>query len=292
LSGCFTGKIKAMFNERGQKISEAGPSVPVSVLGLNGAPQAGDSFNIFDSEREARDLANKREQLIRIQGIRTQKHITLEEIGRRIAIGNFKELNIIVKGDVDGSIEAMSDSLIKLSNEEIHVNVIHKAVGEISESDVLLAEASNAIIIGFQVRPSSNARRIAEKEGIEIRWYSVIYDAINEVKSGIEGMLAPVQKEVITATCEVRQTFKISKVGTIAGCMVKEGKLARTAKIRLIRDGIVVHTGLLASLKRGKDDTKEVLAGYDCGLGIENFNDIKEGDVIEAYKIEETKRTL
>ncbi|MFA6704450.1 MAG: translation initiation factor IF-2, partial [Bacteroidales bacterium] len=292
LSGCFTGKIKAMFNERGQKISEAGPSVPVSVLGLNGAPQAGDSFNIFDSEREARDLANKREQLIRIQGIRTQKHITLEEIGRRIAIGNFKELNIIVKGDVDGSIEAMSDSLIKLSNEEIHVNVIHKAVGEISESDVLLAEASNAIIIGFQVRPSSNARRIAEKEGIEIRLYSVIYDAINEVKSGIEGMLAPVQKEVITATCEVRQTFKISKVGTIAGCMVKEGKLARTAKIRLIRDGIVVHTGLLASLKRGKDDTKEVLAGYDCGLGIENFNDIKEGDVIEAYKIEETKRTL
>lgn len=292
LSGCFTGKIKAMFNERGQKITEAGPSVPVSVLGLNGAPQAGDSFNIFDSEREARDLANKREQLLRIQGLRTQKHITLEEIGRRIAIGNFKELNIIVKGDVDGSIEAMSDSLIKLSNEEIHVNVIHKAVGEISESDVLLAEASNAIIIGFQVRPSSNARKMAEKEGIEIRLYSVIYDAINEVKSGIEGMLAPVQKEVVTATCEVRQTFKISKVGTIAGCMVKEGKLTRTAKIRLIRDGIVVHTGLLASLKRGKDDAKEVLAGYDCGLGIENFNDIKEGDVIEAYKIEEIKRTL
>lgn len=292
LSGCFTGKIRAMFNERGQKIAEAGPSVPVSVLGLNGAPQAGDSFNIFDSEREARDLANKREQLLRIQGLRTQKHITLEEIGRRIAIGNFKELNIIVKGDVDGSIEAMSDSLIKLSNEEIHVNVIHKAVGEISESDVLLAEASNAIIIGFQVRPSVNARRMAEKEGIEIRLYSVIYDAINEVKSGIEGMLAPVQKEVVTATCEVRQTFKISKVGTIAGCMVKEGKIARTSKIRLIRDGIVVHTGILASLKRGKDDAKEVLAGYDCGLGIENFNDIKEGDVVEAYKIEETKRTL
>ena len=292
LSGMYTGKVKAMFNERGQKITEAGPSVPVSVLGLNGAPQAGDTFNIFDNERDAREIANKREQLLRIQGLRTQKHITLEELGRRIAIGNFKELNIIVKGDVDGSIEALSDSLIKLSTEEVRVNVIHKAVGEISESDVLLAEASEAIIIGFQVRPSMNARKMADKEEIEIRLYSVIYDAINEVKSGIEGMLAPVEKEVVTSTLEVRQTFKISKVGTIAGCMVKEGKITRTAKIRVIRDGIVIKEGVLASLKRGKDDVKEVAAGYDCGLGIENFNDIKEGDVIEAYKIEEIKRTL
>ena len=292
LSGMYTGKVKAMFNERGQKIKEAGPSVPVSVLGLNGAPQAGDTFNIFDNERDAREIANKREQLLRIQGLRTQKHITLEELGRRIAIGNFKELNIIVKGDVDGSIEALSDSLIKLSTEEVRVNVIHKAVGEISESDVLLAEASEAIIIGFQVRPSMNARKMAEKEEIEIRLYSVIYDAINEVKSGIEGMLAPVEKEVVTSTLEVRQTFKISKVGTIAGCMVKEGKITRTAKIRVIRDGIVIKEGVLASLKRGKDDVKEVASGYDCGLGIENFNDIKEGDVIEAYKIEEIKRTL
>ncbi|MBE6244098.1 MAG: translation initiation factor IF-2 [Bacteroidales bacterium] len=292
LSGMYTGKVKAMFNERGQKIKEAGPSVPVSVLGLNGAPQAGDTFNIFDNERDAREIANKREQLLRIQGLRTQKHITLEELGRRIAIGNFKELNIIVKGDVDGSIEALSDSLIKLSTEEVRVNVIHKAVGEISESDVLLAEASEAIIIGFQVRPSMNARKMAEKEEIEIRLYSVIYDAINEVKSGIEGMLAPVEKEVVTSTLEIRQTFKISKVGTIAGCMVKEGKITRTAKVRVIRDGIVIKEGVLASLKRGKDDVKEVAAGYDCGLGIENFNDIKEGDVIEAYKIEEIKRTL
>ncbi|MBR4801298.1 MAG: translation initiation factor IF-2 [Bacteroidales bacterium] len=292
LSGMYTGKVKAMFNERGQKIKEAGPSVPVSVLGLNGAPQAGDTFNIFDNERDAREIANKREQLLRIQGLRTQKHITLEELGRRIAIGNFKELNIIVKGDVDGSIEALSDSLIKLSTEEVRVNVIHKAVGEISESDVLLAEASEAIIIGFQVRPSMNARKMAEKEEIEIRLYSVIYDAINEVKSGIEGMLAPVEKEVVTSTLEVRQTFKISKVGTIAGCMVKEGKITRTAKIRVIRDGIVIKEGVLASIKRGKDDVKEVASGYDCGLGIENFNDIKEGDVIEAYKIEEIKRTL
>lgn len=292
LSGCYTGKVKAMFNERGQKIDAAGPSVPVSVLGLNGAPTAGDNFNIFDNEREAREIANKREQLIRIQGLRTQKHITLEELSRRIAIGSFKELNIIVKGDVDGSIEALSDSLIKLSTEEIHVNVIHKAVGEISESDVLLAEASNAIIVGFQVRPSVNARKMAEKEEIEIRLYSVIYDAINEVKSGIEGMLAPVEKEVVTSTLEVRQTFKISKVGTIAGCMVKDGKISAKAKVRLIRDGIVVHTGVLGSLKRGKDDAKEVAAGFDCGVGIDGFNDIKEGDVIEAYKIEEIKRTL
>ena len=292
LSGCYTGRIKAMFNERGQRITEAGPSTPVSVLGLNGAPTAGEKFNIFDDEKEAKDIANKREQLLRIQGRRTQKHIPLEEIGRRIAIGNFQELNIIVKGDVDGSIEALSDSLIKLSTEEIHVNVIHKAVGGISESDVLLAAASNAIIVGFQVRPSMGARKIAEREGIQIRLYSVIYDAINEVKSGIEGMLAPEEKEEIAATAEVRETFKISKIGTIAGCMVKEGKLTRTSKIRLIRDGIVIHTGALGSLKRFKDDVKEVAAGYDCGLNIENYNDVKVGDIVEAYQIVEVKRSL
>ena len=292
LSGCYTGRIKAMFNERGQRITEAGPSTPVSVLGLNGAPTAGEKFNIFDDEKEAKDIANKREQLLRIQGLRTQKHITLEEIGRRIAIGNFQELNIIVKGDVDGSIEALSDSLITLSTEEIHVNVIHKAVGGISESDVLLAAASNAIIVGFQVRPSMGARKIAEREGIQIRLYSVIYDAINEVKSGIEGMLAPEEKEEIAATAEVRETFKISKIGTIAGCMVKEGKLTRTSKIRLIRDGIVIHTGALGSLKRFKDDVKEVAAGYDCGLNIENYNDVKVGDIVEAYQIVEVKRSL
>ncbi len=292
LSGCYTGKVKAMFNERGQKVAEAGPSTPVSILGLNGAPNAGENFNVFDDEKEAKDIANKREQLLRIQGLRTQKHITLEEIGRRIAIGNFQELNVIIKGDVDGSIEALSDSLIKLSTEEIHVNVIHKAVGAISESDVLLAVASNAIIIGFQVRPSANARKLADNEEIEIRLYSVIYDAINEVKSGIEGMLAPEEKEEVTATAEVRETFKISKVGTIAGCMVKEGKLTRNAKVRVIRDGIVVYTGSLGSLKRFKDDVKEVAAGYDCGLNIDGYNDIKVGDVVEAYQIVEIKRTL
>ncbi len=292
LSGSYFGRVKAMFNERGQKVTVADPSTPVSVLGLNGAPTAGELFNVMDDEKEAKDLANKREQLIRIQGLRTQKHITLEEIGRRIAIGNFQELNIIVKGDVDGSIEALSDSLIKLSTEEIHVNVIHKAVGAISESDVLLAAASNAIIIGFQVRPSVNARRLAEKEEIEIRLYSVIYDAINEVKSGIEGMLAPEEKEEITATAEVLETFKISKVGTIAGCMVREGKLARTAKVRVIRDGIVIYTGALGSLKRFKDDVKEVNSGLDCGLNIDGFNDIKVGDMVEAYQIVEIKRKL
>ena len=292
LSGCYTGKVKAMFNERGQKVAEAGPSTPVSILGLNGAPSAGETFNVFDDEKEAKDIANKREQLLRIQGLRTQKHITLEEIGRRIAIGNFQELNVIIKGDVDGSIEALSDSLIKLSTEEIHVNVIHKAVGAISESDVLLAAASNAIIIGFQVRPSANARKLADNEEIEIRLYSVIYDAINEVKSGIEGMLAPEEKEEVTATAEVRETFKISKVGTIAGCMVKEGKLTRSAKVRVIRDGIVIYTGTLGSLKRFKDDVKEVNSGYDCGLNIDGYNDIKVGDVVEAYQIVEIKRTL
>ncbi|MBQ1707454.1 MAG: translation initiation factor IF-2, partial [Bacteroidales bacterium] len=242
--------------------------------------------------KEAREVANKREQLIRIQGIKTQTHITLEEIGRRIALGNFQELNIIVKADVDGSIEALSDSLIKLSTEEIHVNVIHKAVGAISESDVLLAVASNAIIIGFQVRPMPNARKLAEKEQIEIRLYSVIYDAINEVKSGIEGMLAPEEKEEITANAEVLETFKISKVGTIAGCMVRDGKLTRSAKVRVIRDGIVVYTGTLGSLKRMKDDVKEVSAGFDCGLSVDGFNDIKIGDMIEAYQIVEVKRKL
>jgi translation initiation factor IF-2 len=245
ISGTFSGRVKAMFNERGQKINEADPSTPVSILGLNGAPTAGEIFNVVDDEKEARDIANKREQLQRIQNIRTQKHITLEEIGRRIAIGNFQQLNIIVKGDVDGSIEALSDSLIKLATEEIQVEVIHKAVGGISESDVLLAAASNAIIIGFQVRPSAAARKLAEKEEIEIRLYSVIYDAINEVKSGIEGMLAPEEKEEVTATVEVREIFKISKVGTIAGCMAKEGKITRNAKIRLIRDGIVIHPAFL-----------------------------------------------
>lgn len=292
LSGSYTGKIKAMFNERGQKITEAGPSTPVSILGLNGAPAAGEHFDVMEDEKEARDIANKREQLLRIQGLKTQKHITLEEIGRRIAIGNFQELNVIVKGDVDGSIEALSDSLIKLSTEEIHVNVIHKAVGAISEGDVLLAAASNAIIIGFQVRPSSSARKLAEKEEIEIRLYSVIYDAINEVKSGIEGMLAPEEKEEITASAEVRETFKISKVGTIAGCMVKEGKLVRNAKIRVIRDGIVIYSGTLGSLKRFKDDVKEVQSGYDCGLNVDGYNDLKNGDIIEAYTIVEIKRKL
>ena len=292
LSGCYTGKVKAMFNERGQKVGEAGPSTPVSVLGLNGAPTAGDTFNVMADEKEAKEIANKREQLLRIQGIKTQKHMTLEEIGRRIAIGNFKELNVIVKGDVDGSIEALSDSLIKLSTEEVRVNVIHKAVGAISESDVLLAAASDAIIVGFQVRPSANARKLAEKEEIEIRLYSVIYDAINEVKSGIEGMLAPEEKEEVTATAEVLETFKISKVGTIAGCMVREGKLTRNAKVRVIRDGIVVYTGELGSLKRFKDDVKEVATGMDCGLNIAGYNDIKVGDIVEAYTIIEVKRTL
>ncbi len=292
LSGSYTGRVKAMFNERGQKVEAAGPSTPVSVLGLNGAPTAGETFNVMADEKEAKDIANKREQLIRIQGIKTQKHMTLEEIGRRIAIGNFKELNVIVKGDVDGSIEALSDSIIKLSTEEVRVNVIHKAVGAISESDILLAAASDAIIIGFQVRPMPSARKLAEKEEIEIRLYSVIYDCINELKSGIEGMLEPEQKEVITATAEVQETFKISKVGTIAGCIVREGKLQRTAKVRVIRDGIVVYTGELGSLKRFKDDVKEVHVGMDCGLNIQGYNDIKVGDVVEAYTIEEIKRTL
>ena len=292
LSGCFYGRIKSMFNERGQQVTEAGPSTPVSVLGLNGAPSAGEKFNIMADEKEAKAIANKREQLIRIQGIKTQKHMTLEEIGRRIAIGNFKELNIIVKGDVDGSVEALSDSLIKLSTEEVHVNVIHKAVGGISESDVMLATASDAIIIGFQVRPSADARATAEKEGIEIRLYSVIYDAINEVTDGIEGMLEPEKKEEVIATALVKQPFKIPKVGTIAGSLVKDGKVVKPGKVRLIRDGIVIYTGEIASLRRGKDDAKEVITGMECGIGILNYNDIKEGDIIEEFQIVEIKRTL
>lgn len=290
LSGTYSGRVKAMFNERGTRIQVAPPSTPVLVLGLNGAPQAGDTFNVMDDERSARDIANKREQLQRMQGLRTQKHITLDEIGRRIAIGNFKELNIIVKGDVDGSIEALSDSLIKLSKEEVQVNVIHKAVGPISESDVLLAAASNAVIVGFQVRPSAAARKLAEKEEIEIRLYSIIYDAINDIKDAIEGMLAPVMKEEIVCSVEVMETFKISKVGTVAGCLVREGKVTRNTLVRVIRDGIVVYTGKLGSLKRFKDDVKEVVSGMECGLNIENYNDIKVGDIIEGYEQVEVKR--
>ncbi len=292
LCGSYFGRVKSMFNERGQKVTSAGPSTPVSVLGLNGAPAAGEKFNVLSDEREAKSIANKREQLIRIQGIKTQKHMTLEEIGRRIAIGNFKELNVIVKGDVDGSVEALSDSLIKLSTEEVKVNVIHKAVGAISESDILLAEASDAVVVGFQVRPSVEARKAAEKEGIEIRLYSVIYDCINEVKDGIEGMLEPEKKEEVTATAEVKQTFRISKVGTIAGCLVRDGKMTAKSQARLIRDGIVIYTGELSSLQRGKDAVKEVPSGMECGIGIANFNDIKDGDVIEAFHIVEIKRTL
>ena len=290
LSGTFTGRVKAMFNENGKKVTEAGPSTPVQVLGLNGAPQAGDSFNVMEDDRSAREIANKREQLQRMQGIMTQKHVTLDEIGRRIAIGSFKELNIIVKGDVDGSVEAMSGSLIKLSKETVQVNVIHAAVGQISESDVLLAAASNAIIVGFQVRPSASARKLAEKEEIEIRLYSIIYDAINDIKDAIEGMLEPVMKEEIVASVEVLETFKISKVGTIAGGIVREGKIGRNTPIRVIRDGIVIYTGKLGSLKRFKDDVKEVTTGMDCGLNIETFNDIKVGDIIEGYEQVEVKR--
>ena len=290
LSGIHTGRVKAMFNENGKKVDSAGPSTPVQVLGLNGAPQAGDTFNVMEDDRSAREIANKREQLQRMQGIMTQKHVTLDEIGRRIAIGSFKELNIIVKGDVDGSIEAMSGSLIKLSKETVQVNVIHAAVGQISESDVLLAAASNAIIVGFQVRPSASACRLAEKEEIEIRLYSIIYDAINDIKDAIEGMLEPVMKEEIVCSAEVMEIFRISKVGTVAGCVVREGKLTRHTPIRVIRDGIVIYTGKLGSLKRFKDDVKEVLTGQDCGLNIESFNDIRVGDVIEGYEQVEVKR--
>ncbi len=292
LAGATYGRVKAMYNERNKLLKEAGPSAPVLLLGLNGAPQAGDTFNVMQSEKDAKDLSNKRTQLQREQGLRTQKHITLDEIGRRIAIGDFKQLDLIVKADVDGSVEALSDSLLKLSTPEVQVNVIHKSVGQITESDVLLATASNAIIIGFQVRPSVGARKLAEQEQIDIRLYSIIYTAINELKDAIEGMLSPEIQEKIVANLEVRETFKISKVGTIAGCMCLDGKIARSTKVRIIRDGIVVYTGKLASLKRFKDDVKEVVMGQDCGLNIENFNDIKVGDIIEGYEELEIKRTL
>ena len=292
LVGPYYGHVKAMFNERNVRVDNAGPAEPVIILGLDGAPQAGDRFNVMENERDARNIANKREQLAREQGLRTQKHITLDEIGRRIAIGNFQELNLIVKGDVDGSIEALSDSLIKLSTEEIQVNVIHKAVGAISESDIMLATASNAIVIGFQVRPSSNARRLAEKEQIDIRLYSIIYDAINEIKAAMEGMLSPEIKEEITGTAEVMEAFNITKVGTIAGCIVREGKVSRKDKVRVIRDGIVIYTGTLGSLKRFKDDVKEVLKGYECGLNIDNYNNVKEGDFIESFTLTEVAKTL
>jgi translation initiation factor IF-2 len=292
LAGSYSGRVKALFNERGQKVDQAGPSVPVQVLGMQGAPTAGDRFNAMENEVEAREIANKRLQLMREQGLRTQKHITLDEIGRRLAIGNFKELNLIVKGDVDGSIEALSDSLLKLSTPEIQINVISKAVGQISESDVLLASASDAIIIGFQVRPSPGARKLAEAEQIDIRLYSIIYDAINEIKAAMEGMLAPEFEEKITANVEIRDTFKITKVGTIAGCMVLDGTITRNSKIRIVRDGVVVYTGELASLKRYKDDVKEVSRGYECGLNIHNFNNIEVGDIVEAYEQVEVKRKL
>jgi len=292
LAGSHSGKVKALTNERGERVREAGPSVPVQILGMSGAPTAGDKLYVMESESEARQVANKRLQLQREQGMRATKHITLDEIGRRLAIGNFKELNIIVKGDVDGSIEALSDSLLKLSTDEIQVNIIHKSVGAISESDVLLASASDAIILGFQVRPTQNARKLAENEQIDIRLYSIIYDAIEEIRSAMEGMLAPKLEEKIVAEVEIREVFKISKVGTIAGCMVREGKINRNNDIRIIRDGVVIFTGKLASLKRFKDDVKEVTMGYECGLNIDRFNDIQEGDIVEAFEQVEVKRKL
>jgi translation initiation factor IF-2 len=292
LAGQYFGHVKAMFNERNMRIDSAGPAEPAIILGLDGAPQAGDKFNVMENERDARNIANKREQLAREQGLRTQKHITLDEIGRRIAIGNFQELNLIIKGDVDGSIEALSDSLIKLSTEEIQVNIKHKAVGQISESDILLAAASEAIVIGFQVRPSLSARKLAEKEQIDIRLYSIIYDAINEIRAAMEGMLSPDIKEEITGTAEVIEVFKVTKVGTVAGCIVRDGKITRNSRIRVIRDGIVIYTGTLGSLKRFKEDVKEVKNGYECGLNIENFNDIKVGDHVEAFHEVEVAKQL
>ena len=292
LVGQFSGRVRNMFNERGQAVAEAGPSTPVSILGLDGAPNAGDHFYVMEDEREARQIATRRQQLQREQGMRTRKHITLDEIGRRLAIGDFKELNVIVKGDVDGSVEALTDSLLKLSTENIKVNVIHKAVGPIAESDVLLASASNAIIVGFQVRPTIGARKLAETEEIEIRLYSIIYNAIEELKQAMEGMLAPKEEEKVVGTAEVRDTFRISKVGTVAGCYVLDGKITRNSRVRLIRDGIVVYTGEISDLKRFKDDVKEVTHGYECGLSIKNFNDIKAGDNVEAFEIVEVKRTL
>lgn len=292
LAGPYSGRVKAMLNERGQQIKDAGPSMPVQILGLDGSPAAGDEFKVMSDERKAREIANKRLQLLREQGMRTKKHITLDEIGRRLAVGDFKELNIIVKGDVDGSIEALSDALLKLSTEKIAVNIIHKSVGAISESDVMLASASNAIIVGFQVRPTPGARKLAETEQIDIRLYSIIYNAIEEIKAAMEGMLSPEYKEKVVCNVEVREVFKISKVGNVAGCYVLDGKITRNTKVRVIRDGIVVYEGNLGSLKRFKDDVKEVSAGFECGLNIENFNDIKVGDIIEGYELEEIKAKL
>ncbi|MDR2963354.1 MAG: translation initiation factor IF-2 [Bacteroidales bacterium] len=292
LAGKYSGKVKAMFNERNQQITEAGPSTPITILGLDGAPQAGEKFNVMKSERDAREIANKRDQLHREQELKTMRHITLDEIGRRIAIGNFKELNIIIKGDVDGSIEALADSLVKLSTEEIQVNIKHKAVGQISEADVLLASASDAIIIGFQVRPSAAARTLAEREGVDMRLYSIIYSAIDEIKDAMTGMLSPEIKEEVTGSCEIREVFKITKVGTVAGCFVTDGKIYRNSKVRIIRDGIVVYSGDLGSLKRFKDDVKEVGKGFECGLNIHNYNDIRVGDIIEAYEEKTVQRKL
>ena len=292
LAGQYSGKVRALYDERGNQINSAGPSIPVSVLGLDGAPQAGDKFNVFTDEKEAKQIASKRTQLVREQSVRTQKHLTLDEIGRRIALGEFQELNIILKGDVDGSVEALSDSFEKLSTDEIHVNIVHKAVGAITESDVLLASASDAIIIGFNVRPSGNARSIADKEDVDIRNYSIIYDAINDLKDAMEGMLSPDLKEEISGNAEIRETFKISKIGTIAGCMMTDGKVYRKSNVRLIRDGIVVTSTTLASLKRFQDDVKEVSKGYDCGIQLKNYNDIKIGDVLEFYNELQVKKKI
>jgi translation initiation factor IF-2 len=292
LAGITHGKVKAMYNERNQAVKEAGPSTPVLMLGLNGAPQAGDTFNVMTDEREVKSIATKRQQLQREQGYRTAKHVTLDEIGRRIAIGDFKELKIIVKGDVDGSVEALSDALLKLSTDQVQVDVIHRSVGAVSESDVMLASASDAIIVAFQVRPSLGARKLAEAEQIDIRQYSIIYTATEEIKSAIEGMLSPEIQESIVCNIEVRDVFKITKVGTVAGCMVLDGKVTRNTNIRVIRDGIVIYTGRLGSLKRFKDDVKEVQKGYECGLNVENFNDIKVGDIIEGYEEVEVRRKL
>jgi translation initiation factor IF-2 len=292
LAGQWSGRVRAMFNERGQKIEEAGPATPVSILGFEGAPNAGDKFFVFEDEREAREIATKRQQLQREQSVRTKKHLTIEEIGRRIALGDFKELNLIVKGDVDGSVEALVDSLQKLSTDKVQVSIVHKGVGQISESDVLLASASDAIIVGFQVRPSTSARRLAEAEEIQIRQYSIIYKAIEEIKEAMEGMLSTKIEEKVVGTAEIRDTFKISKVGTIAGCFVQDGKINRNNKVRIIRDGIVMYTGNLGSLKRFKDDVKDVTKGYECGLNIDKFNDIRTGDIVEAFEEVEVKQTL
>jgi translation initiation factor IF-2 len=292
LAGAFSGKVKALMNERGQRIKEAGPSQPVQVLGFVGAPTAGDIFYVTEDDSVAREIATQRQQIIREQGIRTRKHVTIEEIGRRIAIGNFKELNLIVKGDVDGSVEALCDSLQKLSTEQIEVRIIHKGVGQISDSDVLLASTSDAIIIGFQVRALPTARKLAEGEQIDIRYYSIIYDAINEIKSAMEGLLEPTIEEKIVCNIEVREVFRITKVGNIAGCMVLEGKVTRNTPVRVVRDGVVVYTGELASLKRHKEDAKEVATGYECGLNIKNYNDIKVGDIVEGFERTEVKRKL